>query len=1112
MSTRRKKKFDYTLSKDELENGCRLGLDSHADVSCVGKHARILETFPNRSCNVQPFNDSYESMKNVKTVNAAFAHDTEDGATYILEVNQALDFSTSMEHSLLCPNQARMHGTIIHDTPKFLDPTGQSNHSVKPPNTETDIPLLMHGPVSYIPVRYPTDEELQQCERLILTDPESEWDPMSLNDINGISSVKKASLELEHYIGVCNELDNTLLFNDLDERLISKVQVQSVHHKKINHVCPETLAKLWKIPLDQARLTLKATTSDSVVRHEGAFDKRYKTRVHHTRYRQLGGYLGMFASDTFKSNVISTRGNKYSQLFCNRGNYCVSYPMKKKSHAPHALSRMIHEVGIPNELLTDGAKELTLGEWGDICRKKKIYMQTTEPHSPWQNHAERIGGLVKRKMKRLMRETNTPIRLWDYCWEYCSTLRSLTASDHIQLDGRTPHEKVLGYTPDIAEYLLFGWYDWIWYHDTSKPDEVQLGRWLGPSINSGQALASCILTDTGKVITRSTASAISSTEAASLEFQRKQEDFTKSVEAAIGSHSKALNEHTLDNFDANDPYGTMFDDDANDDESAMYDDVNLSPNVDAYLAPSDSPFAETIDEHIGLQVDLPHQGETRQGVVTSRKRNHDGNLIGQAHSNPTLDSRVYVVDFGNGEYADFAANVLMENLYAQIDEDGNQYSLMKGITDHKKTEDAVPLESGFYTDKYGSKRRVITTKGWQLKVEWENGSSTWVPLADIKQSNPVETAEYAVSHELQKEPAFAWWVNYTLKKQERIIKQVQHRVLRKSVKFGIKIPSSVKEALEFDKESGTTYWHDAINKEIKNVKVAFNLLTEGESPPAGSKKIPYHIIFDVRFDLTRKARLVAGGHKNKGVPQYNRFSSVALRDSVRIGLLVAALNDLSVATTDIGNAYLNAPPKERVHVTVGPELFGPENEGKTAVIVRALYGLKSAGNAWRHYFANYIHKQLEFEPTKADPDVWRKPLTKPDGSEYYAYMIVYVDDVMLVHHEPEKVMSMIGNDFRLKNGIDLSPSNYLGADMRQWKYYTDEGTEADCWAMGSHNYLKEAIRVCESQMKAFSLNYSSSKRHGRDTPFTSSEYCPELDSTNFCNEELAHLYQQLIGI
>ena len=74
--------------------------------------------------------------------------------------------------------------------------------------------------------------------------------------------------------------------------------------------------------------------------------------------------------------------------------------------------------------------------------------------------------------------------------------------------------------------------------------------------------------------------------------------------------------------------------------------------------------------------------------------------------------------------------------------------------------------------------------------------------------------------------------------------------------------------------------------------------------------------------------------------------------------MLAALNGLKVKSADIGNAYLNAPNKERVHVKCGPELFGPEGEGKIAIIVRALYGLKNAGNAWRHFLLNYITEEL----------------------------------------------------------------------------------------------------------------------------------------------------------
>ena len=118
--------------------------------------------------------------------------------------------------------------------------------------------------------------------------------------------------------------------------------------------------------------------------------------------------------------------------------------------------------------------------------------------------------------------------------------------------------------------------------------------------------------------------------------------------------------------------------------------------------------------------------------------------------------------------------------------------------------------------------------------------------------------------------------------------------MKKALKFGVKVPNSVQEALDLDKENGNDLWKKAIEKEIGNVRVAFQLLEEGEKVPVGSKEIPYHIIFDVKLDLTRKARLVAGGHRNKDVPSVATFSTVASRDSVRLIFLIAAMNDLDL--------------------------------------------------------------------------------------------------------------------------------------------------------------------------------------------------------------------------
>ena len=86
---------------------------------------------------------------------------------------------------------------------------------------------------------------------------------------------------------------------------------------------------------------------------------------------------------------------------------------------------------------------------------------------------------------------------------------------------------------------------------------------------------------------------------------------------------------------------------------------------------------------------------------------------------------------------------------------------------------------------------------------------------------------------------------------------------------------------------------------------------DGNIVPIGYNWIDCHMIFDVKMDLTRKARLVAGGHQTD-VPSESTYSSVVSRDSVRIAFTLAALNDLDVLAADVQNAYLNAPTKERV--------------------------------------------------------------------------------------------------------------------------------------------------------------------------------------------------------
>ena len=106
-------------------------------------------------------------------------------------------------------------------------------------------------------------------------------------------------------------------------------------------------------------------------------------------------------------------------------------------------------------------------------------------------------------------------------------------------------------------------------------------------------------------------------------------------------------------------------------------------------------------------------------------------------------------------------------------------------------------------------------------------------------------------------------------------------------------------------------------------------------------------------DFIRKARLIAGRHKTNAPPTIT-YASVISRETVRIALLMAALYNRKVKVGDVLNAYITAPITEKVWMVLGPK-FGAD-AGKSAIIVGALYGLKSSGAAFWERLASFMRK------------------------------------------------------------------------------------------------------------------------------------------------------------
>ena len=123
------------------------------------------------------------------------------------------------------------------------------------------------------------------------------------------------------------------------------------------------------------------------------------------------------------------------------------------------------------------------------------------------------------------------------------------------------------------------------------------------------------------------------------------------------------------------------------------------------------------DRHIATKVSIPKDGHNfATGRVVKRSRDENGELIGKSHSNPLLDTAMYEVEFEDGAVERCHANIIAENICAQIDSEGYTKALLEEIIDHKAHETAITVSQG--TTLSGKPK--TTTRGWTLLLRWKD--------------------------------------------------------------------------------------------------------------------------------------------------------------------------------------------------------------------------------------------------------------------------------------------------------------------------------------------------------------------------------------------------------
>jgi hypothetical protein len=170
-----------------------------------------------------------------------------------------------------------------------------------------------------------------------------------------------------------------------------------------------------------------------------------------------------------------------------------------------------------------------------------------------------------------------------------------------------------------------------------------------------------------------------------------------------------------------------------------------------------------------------------------------------------------------------------------------------------------------------------------------------------------------------------------------------------------------------------------------------------------------------------------------------------------------------------------------------------------ALIVRALYGLKSSGAMWRAHFAATLREE-GFQSSYGDPDVWFRPATTPEGKDYYEYILVYVDDLLIISHKPKDFLDILEMKYKYKLKDVGPPKRYLGAIIEN-DYEYDVGLKG--WSMSAKDYLSKALPIVEKRHGTLAVNRAV-------TPLPPG-YHPELDTSPFLYTDGCELYQSYIG-
>jgi hypothetical protein len=962
-------------------------------------------------------------------------------------------------------------------------------------------------------------------------------------------------------------------------------------------------AHLAYLPLDVIKRTFDCTTqlATTIVTHY-PMRRHMKSRFPQLNRRRLSETV---ATDTYFSNYRGLRGHTCAQVFFGLTSHMINvYGMRTESEFPGVYQDFLREEGAPSILRRDNSQTQTGKKVTALNRDYVIGDQMTEPHHPQQNPAEmRAVRWLKEHTQVLLDRTGAPHMVWLDAQIYLAKIHNIVADP--TLDHRSPKEARHGETPDISKYLLFKFYQKIWYLDTTSsfPDSKEkAGYWLGPSDNVGDGMTFKILADdTETTLYRSVIrpfddpahpnNRVSYDPELDPELiAAKKDDDAATTRLMLGDKKVPIVSHADRTQRIKDKKASRRETQRKRKGPVQFAPLPgekpqpTDPITDAVPTtgeptgrPSDEPppSIPTVDPPTGEPpTEAPTTGEPPTGEPPTGEPPIGDSPAGgpptPAHDSGELADAVPQPGDLNYLFPPMTPNTTAPTSIATRrstrtrtptpkahDRPTFRATMLSRAKCSVATLGLLALSSAFplvsscpvvlpthhgnnpgklQTPKYRS--RVLTTmeadrlryiqdldilnereeddpddRVWkptailkhkartvnpddhhtQVNVLWNSGGVSWVRLNALRMDDPYISIQYGTKNRLSAKPDWLWMTDY-IDDPQRMARMARAYTVSKETrtfKFGIEVARTMRHALYLDKLNGDTMWQDSIDTELRQIN-AYNTFREPTPDDDLSKyqRIPYHLVFDVKFDLRRKARLVAGGHQTDP-PKEDVYSGVVAMETVRMGFVVAAMNGLQVCAADVGNAFLYGITRELVYVVAGPE-FG-HLEGRKMIIYKGLYGLKSSGARFHEHLAAKL-RSLGYKPSRPDPDFWIKKI-----GDRYEYIATYVDDILAFGVNPMAIIDEIKKSYVLK-GVGV-PEYYLGGNV--------DPLDAAWNAEGCYTALSARTYIANVSDK-FETMLGKTEFKKVKTPMMES-YHPELDDSALLDASDASKFRALIG-